>query len=194
MQRRTDDLLPTLSALNLILQFPASQNGVRLGKKDSNGATKYFFDPNEIHSDIRLSTGVQVWRGFFISVRPTFKQLMVNVYVEIRTYAFRWLSQTVRNVCSSAFMEPRNLAEVLLEVRAKHGSLPRLPSSVVGSIRVTTRHLGHKKKLFAIGTNTARDQQITVDGEKMSVEEFFKQSKSIWTIAVIRIDDMMSRT
>jgi len=158
LQGRTNDLLPTLSALNLILQYPASHNGVRLGKKDSNGATKYFFDPSEIHSDIRLSTGVQVWRGFFISVRPTFKQLMVNV-----------------NVCSSAFIEPRNLAEVLLEVKTKHGTMPRLPSSVVGSIRVKTRHLGHKKKLFAIGTNTARNQQITVDGERISVEEFFKR-------------------
>lgn len=72
--------------------------------------------------------------------------------------------------------------------------MPRLPFSVVGSIRVKTRHLGHTKKLFAIGTKTAQDQQITVDEERISVEKYFKQSKSIWSVPPVRIDEIMFRT
>lgn len=83
---------------------------------------------------------------------------------------------------------------MLLEVRTKHGAMPRLPSNVVGSIRVKTRHLGHTKKLFAIGTKTARDQQITVDGERLSVEKYFKQSKLILSVAAARINEIMLRT
>jgi len=69
-------------------------------------------------------------------------------------------------------MEPRNLAKVLLEVGT-------IPPGVLGSIKVRTKHLGHKKKLFEIGAKSARNEMIMVDGEKMSVEQYFKRSKSI---------------
>jgi eukaryotic translation initiation factor 2C len=79
-------------------------------------------------------------------------------------------------------MEPRNLAKVLLE-------LGPLPPSVLGSIKVRTRHLGHKKKLFKMGMKSARSEMIMVDGERMSVEHYFKRSKSIsratWSRRVI---------
>ncbi len=76
-------------------------------------------------------------------------------------------------------MEPRNLADVLMEVRRGYGAMPTLHSSIVGSIQVRTRHLGHKKRLHAIGTNTARNQHFTVDGVKTTVENYFKKSKSL---------------
>jgi eukaryotic translation initiation factor 2C len=69
-------------------------------------------------------------------------------------------------------MEPRNLAKVLLEAGP-------LPAGVLGSIKVRTRHLGHKKKLVKMGTRSARNEMIMVDGERMSVEQYFKRSKSI---------------
>ena len=79
------------------------------------------------------------------------------------------------NVCYSAFIEPRNLADVLLEIQ-RPNVMPRLDKSLVGSIKVRTQHLGHKKKLFSIGTNTARNQFLMVDGKKKSVEQYFKES------------------
>lgn len=66
--------------------------------------------------------------------------------------------------------------------------MPRLPASIVGSIRVRTKHLGHKKKLFDIGTNTARNQYFMADGKKTSVEDFFKQSMSNFAHPVIDLD------
>ena len=65
---------------------------------------------------------------------------------------------------------------MLLEVQGGRGVMPRLPPSIVGSIKVRTQHLGHKKKLFGIGTTTARNQFLTVDGKKKSVEQYFKES------------------
>ena len=59
-------------------------------------------------------------------------------------------------------MEPRNLAEVLLDVGT-------LPPDVLGSIKVRMKHLGHKKKLIKMGAKSARNEKIMVDGEKMSV-------------------------
>jgi hypothetical protein len=76
------------------------------------------------------------------------------------------------NVCYAAFMEPRNLAKVLLEVGT-------LPPDVLGSIKVRTKHLGHKKRLIKMGAKSARNEIIRVDGERMSVEQYFKRSKSI---------------
>lgn len=66
---RDYDPLPLISALNLVLQQHPAHNGVRVGK------SKYFFPP----SQAALGTGLEAWRGYYASVRPTYKQLMVNV-------------------------------------------------------------------------------------------------------------------
>jgi eukaryotic translation initiation factor 2C len=64
------DPLPLISAFNLVLQRMASSNGVRVGQ------TKYFYSSlGQFH----LGTGIQGWKGFFMSVRPGYKQLWVNV-------------------------------------------------------------------------------------------------------------------
>jgi eukaryotic translation initiation factor 2C len=65
------DTLPLVSALNLVLQQNASRNGVRVGKN------RYFFPSSA--QKISLGIRVEAWQGFFASVRPTYKQLMVNV-------------------------------------------------------------------------------------------------------------------
>ena len=68
---------PIMSALNLVLQHHASHTGVRVGKKESDGECKFFFDPGQNRR--MLAAGSEIWQGFFISVRPAFKQLMVNM-------------------------------------------------------------------------------------------------------------------
>lgn len=84
-------------------------------------------------------------------------------------------------------MEPGNLADLLMKVQTKPGAMPTLPASIVGSIQVRTRHLGHKKKLFAIGTNTARNQHFVVDGNKTTVENYFKKSQSIFRVLLLTV-------
>ncbi|KAF8632134.1 hypothetical protein AX15_002028 [Amanita polypyramis BW_CC] len=157
LQYRDYDLQPVTSALNLVLQFHASRSGVRVGRKENNGESKFFFDTGEFRR--QLAPGVRVWQGFFISVRPAFKQLMVNV-----------------NVCYTAFMEHGNLADVLLN------SGMHLSHDLVDSIKVKTKHLKHKKNLHMIGTTTARDtffQCAEFGNAKISVEQYFRRKYNI---------------
>lgn len=74
---KTYDPLPILSALNLVVQRASARNGVRAG----NG--RFFF--SEL-GKFRLGTGIEGWKGFFLSVRPGFKQLYVNVYAAFTVF------------------------------------------------------------------------------------------------------------
>ena len=68
---RDYDPLPLSSALNLVLQQHASRTGVRFGKN------RHFF-PNSLEKK-SLGPGLDAVQGFYISARPGFKQLLVNV-------------------------------------------------------------------------------------------------------------------
>ena len=68
--------LPLVSALNLVVVQHANRTGgVRVGKN------AYFFPPSDLVPALRVRElpGMYMKQGFSISVRPTFKQLMVNV-------------------------------------------------------------------------------------------------------------------
>ncbi|KAJ7911613.1 Piwi domain-containing protein, partial [Mycena leptocephala] len=127
--------LPIISALNLVLQQHPTRTGVRVSKN------KYFFPTSS--QPFRLSTCLVAFQGFYTSVRPTYKQLMVNV-----------------NNCMTAFVEPGNLADALLAFsRNSRGAMPTLPKAFAKSIKVTTRHLGFKmrKPIKAIASTSARN-------------------------------------
>ncbi|KAF9476154.1 QDE2 protein [Pholiota conissans] len=143
--------LPLISALNLALQQYASRVGTRVGKN------RFFFPASS--QKFSLGPGLEAIQGFYMSVRPTYKELMVNV-----------------NVCMTAFIVPGNLAERLLEFsRNSRGSMPTLPKNMVKSIRVKTLHLGYNKKLNAIGNKNARNTVFECEefGGKISVESYF---------------------
>lgn len=69
---RDFDPLPLISALNIVLQQHATRTGVRVGKN------RFFFSSAE---KIVLGPGVVAVQGFYASVRPSYQQLLVNVYV-----------------------------------------------------------------------------------------------------------------
>ena len=72
-QFRGYDPLPLISALNLVLQqYPTLNNGVRVGQN------RFFFPELGMS---RLTPGIQAVKGFYVSVRPVYQQLMVKVYV-----------------------------------------------------------------------------------------------------------------
>ena len=150
------DTQPHLSALNLILQKYAQRNGVRVSRN------KYFFpSSSERH---RLSLGVEALRGFFISVRPVYKQLVVNV-----------------NVCMTAFYVPGNLAQRMDEFLQQTGGA--MPDSFVDKLKVSTRHLGYTRTYVVYGIMTgmtARSERFNCQEFRgmISVEQFFKRSMS----------------
>ncbi|KAI1784815.1 Piwi-domain-containing protein [Ganoderma leucocontextum] len=151
------DTLPLVSGLNLILQKHAQKNGVRVSK------TKYFFPSSSQHH--HLSLGVEAFRGFFMSVRPMYKQLMVNI-----------------NVCMTAFYVPGPLEQRMDQFL--HETRGAMPQSFADKLKVSTRHLGFTRKhtIHRIMTGkTARTERFNCEEFKgmISVEDFFKRKYRI---------------
>ena len=126
-----------------------------------------FFHPSPMAPPVSLGGGLEAWRGFYTSVRPSWKQLMVNV-----------------NVCTTAFYTPGNLAEKMVEFMAAAPS-GRLASFVRG-VRVKTTHLGYRKTAKTVAKVNARQHRFEAEGMGLvTVEEYFLKSKShtsmIWT-------------
>jgi eukaryotic translation initiation factor 2C len=143
-----------ISALNLVLQrHPTRAGAIRVGKNR-------FFFPSKADTH-PLGLGVEAWKGFYTSVRPSFSQLLVNV-----------------NVCMTAFYTPGNLAEAMIQFnRQSKGGMPR---DFKSGLKVTTTHLGYKKRkpLRAITSKSARDTTFDCEelGGKVSVEHYFLKS------------------
>ncbi|KAJ7747645.1 argonaute-like protein [Mycena maculata] len=156
---RDYNTLPMISALNLVLQQHPTRTGVRVGKN------RYFFPTSS--EPFRLSPGIIAFQGFYTSVRPTYKQLMVNV-----------------NNCMTAFIEPGNLAEALQAFgRNSYAAMPTLPKAFAKSIKVTTQHLGFKmrKPIKNIASTSARNTFFDCEefGGKISVENYFNKKYGI---------------
>ncbi|KAN0105642.1 Piwi domain containing protein [Russula decolorans] len=127
-QYRNYDILPVISALNLILS--AHPNRTQAGGGVMVGRNRFFFP--SASPPFPLGGGLEAWRGFYSSVRPSFKQLMVNV-----------------NVCTTAFYSEGNLAEAMIVFeQASFGArmsafVQRLrPNSMPSNINSKLKNLG----------------------------------------------------
>ena len=85
----------------------------------------------------------------------------------------------------TAFVQPGRLEDLLDKFgNMSQGAVPRLPPSLVNSIRVTTTYLGYKKrkKLKAVGSRSAAQTFFNCQelGGKVSVADFFKRSTYIF--------------
>jgi eukaryotic translation initiation factor 2C len=107
-----------------------------------------------------LGGGLEAWKGFYSSVRPAFKQLMVNV-----------------NVCTTAFYTPGNLAEAMVTFR--NASFGAKMNVFVKGLRVEATHLGYRKSIKGMSKHTARTYSFDCSelGGKVTVEEYFRRSK-----------------
>ncbi|QRV95662.1 protein argonaute 5 [Ceratobasidium sp. AG-Ba] len=151
------DPQPMLSAFNILLAKYPSQHGVMVGRN------KWFFPTPGQATD--LGGGLEAYRGFYSSVRPSFQQLMVNV-----------------NVATTAFYRAGNLAELFLKFGPAGGS--RL-TTFVYNLRIEMTHTGRKMRKAIKGVklkDTARNYLFLCDefgGQKMSVEDYFKRKYKI---------------
>ncbi|EIW78043.1 Piwi-domain-containing protein [Coniophora puteana RWD-64-598 SS2] len=161
---RDYDPLPLISALNLILQYKAAHSGFRVGagQDKASTASKYFFPTLD---RFPLGPGVEAWKGFFVSVRPVYKEMMINV-----------------NACMSAFYKPGKLSDAIMEFRRE--SRGGIPARFTQRLSVTTTHLGYKqrKPVRRILSATARTYKFQCDeygGGQISVEDYFKRKYKI---------------
>lgn len=155
---RNFDILPTISALNLVLSAHPSRTqagaGVMVGKN------RYFFP--SASPPYSLGAGLEAWRGFYSSVRPSFNQLMVNV-----------------NVCATAFYSEGNLAEAMNAF--EQASFGARMSAFVQRIRVKTDHLGYQKTVKRLAKFNAKQHKFEAQELGMvTVEEYFRRSRLLF--------------
>ena len=159
---RDFDAVPIISALNIILAHHPSRHGINVGRN------RFFFpDPS---SSKLLGSGLEALKGYYSSVRPTFRQLMVNV-----------------NSCTTAFYKAGNLADAMIEFLQGGGG--RLAPFVKG-VRVSTSHLGFRKKktIKRIGDKSARQQTFICEefgNATISVEQYFQRSELLRSVRLI---------
>ncbi|KAF8960908.1 argonaute-like protein [Flammula alnicola] len=156
-QYRDYDIMPVISALNVILAaFPnrSGGGGVMVGRN------RFFF--RNAMDPVNLGGGLEAWKGFYSSVRPAHKQLMVNV-----------------NVCTTAFYQAKNLAAAIIEF--SDSTFGARPAAFVRGVRVKTLHLGYKKSVKTLSNKTARQYRFHVAefNREVTVEEYFKQKYNI---------------
>ncbi|KAH8109367.1 Piwi-domain-containing protein [Phellopilus nigrolimitatus] len=149
--------LPIISAFNLITSAHASQTGVQIGKN------QYYFPPSASSGGaFPLSVGLEVWKGFSTSVRPVYKNLMINV-----------------NACTSVFYTPyARFSDAMFKY-------PKLSygEKFYRHARVTMKHLAYRKKsrIKGFGSQTARKTFFQCDelGGEVSVEQYFRKKYNI---------------
>ena len=125
------------------------------------GRNKFFHSSAADHS-ISLGGGLEAWRGFYFSVRPAHKQLMVNV-----------------NVCATAFYMPGNLAARLQEFMDY--SFAARPTAFVKRLRVVVTHLGYRKTIKRAANVSARQHRFTAEGlGEVTVEQYFAKRRFFW--------------
>jgi eukaryotic translation initiation factor 2C len=155
LESRNHDAQPLVSALNLVLQTHAARTGVRVGQN------RYFFPSRDSRERFELAPGVEAWKGFFMSARPVYKELMVNI-----------------GVCMTAFYKPGNLSDAIMEFdRNSNGAMLQ---RFAQKLKVTTSHLGYKqkksvKKIMSTNPGNTFFNCEEYNG-KISVEEYFKKS------------------
>ncbi|KAJ7704396.1 argonaute-like protein [Mycena rosella] len=156
-QYRNYDIQPLLSAMNIILAAHPNRpgGGVMVGRNR-------FFFPSASERPVSLGGGLEAWRGFYSSVRPAHKQLMVNV-----------------NVCTTAFYTPGNLARAMEDFR--NSSFGARPNAFVKGVRIKTRHLGYKKTVKSVFNKSARQHKFDCAefGGLITVEQYFLKKYQI---------------
>ncbi|KAG1737463.1 ribonuclease H-like domain-containing protein [Suillus paluster] len=153
-QYRNYNTLPVISALNLILAAHPLRSGIKVGQD------RYFFRSAATPSN--LGGGLEAWKGFYSSVRPAHRQLMVNV-----------------NVCTTAFYTPGNLAVQMMAFN--NSSFGARMEVFCRGVRVKATHLGYRKTVKSLARQNARQYAFPCDelGGRVTVEQYFLRKYQI---------------
>ena len=123
------------------------------------GQNKYF-SLTESGDPRPLVLGIEARRGYFMSVCPMYKQLMVNV-----------------NICRAAFYMPGNMADAIIEFDRRGG----IPPYFIHGLSVETTHLRGPRKYTVCCLEASAQEQTFLyakSGKVITVEHYFEESKS----------------
>ncbi|KAF8464442.1 Piwi domain-containing protein [Kalaharituber pfeilii] len=121
---------------------------------------KYFIATSR--SEQTFGPGVEALRGYFSSVRPTVNGLTCNI-----------------NLCTSAFMKPGSLLDVMNEIIIKAGDRHfEVLERTLTKIKVTYDYTGTPtmRTIYKVETKTAGEAKFTKNGEDITVQDYFLQA------------------
>ncbi|KAJ3552291.1 hypothetical protein NP233_g12914 [Leucocoprinus birnbaumii] len=154
----------TLQALNIAIRDDVMQ------QYPTN--SKSFFTPDERRD---IGGGVELWRGYFQSVRPAANRLLINVDV---TTAMMYKSGNLLDVCLSFFDErnPRALAPRSGFTARKITRLAKFLSN----LSVRTPHINKTRVIKGLSRAGARDLSfVDSNGRTITVERYFREQANI---------------
>ncbi|PPQ70160.1 hypothetical protein CVT24_003887 [Panaeolus cyanescens] len=151
LRYRNVDVSSKLAALQIILAAHANRpesGGVLVGRN------RFFF--KTAMEPFSLGGGLEAWKGFYSSVRPAHKQLMINV-----------------NVCMTAFYKEGKLSDAIMAFR--NSSFGARTSNFVRGLRVKTFPLLYKKTIKTAANVNARQHKFFCDElrKEVTVEEYY---------------------
>lgn len=128
--------------------------------------SKSFFVPSEKKD---IGGGVELWRGYFQSVRPASGRMLINVDI---TTAMMYKPGPLLDVCLGFFeaRDPRLLAP-------KHGFTPKRIRALAGfllNLSVKTIHNNRNRTIKGVSRAGSRDLTFDFDGRTMDVATYFQ--------------------
>lgn len=128
--------------------------------------SKSFFVPSQRRD---IGGGVELWRGYFQSVRPAANRLLVNVDV---TTAMMYKSGPLLDVCLSFFdaRDPRALMP-------RHGLTPRklrALSNFLLNLPVRATHNNRSRTIKGVSAAGARDLTFDFNGQQTSITAYYQ--------------------
>lgn len=130
-----------------------------------SGKKAYYFGPDKGEERRFPNTDIaEVLHGFFASLRPVSKRLMVNI-----------------NACASTFFVPQaRLSDSMLEYARKSDGMQYF-TGLYDKIKVTTTYLGYRKQSKVKGFGPASASKATFyvkeTNSQVTVEEYFRKSE-----------------
>ncbi len=154
-----------ITSLEVILRHPMTKNSIVVGRS---------IYPGTGEGAVPISGAIDVWKGFFLSLRPALGRLLLNVDTSATAFvAGGDLVPLVRDFLSLGPNDPFNS----IDGRAR-GAV----ESFLRATRVEVTHRGESKRKYkVIGLGASADQLsfATEDGSKKTVAQYFQEKYNI---------------
>lgn len=154
-----------ITSLEVILRHPMTKNNIVVGRS---------IYPGTGAGAVPISGAVDVWKGFFLSLRPSFGRLLLNVDTSATAFiAGGDVIPLVRDFLGLQQNEPLNI-----DGRAR-GAV----ESFLRSARVEVTHRGESKRKYKVlGLSPVSARELTFsreDGSKQSVADYFQEKYNV---------------
>lgn len=147
-----------ITALEVIMRHPMVQNNVVVGRS--------IFDGNNV---VPISGCVDIWKGFFLSLRPSLGRLLLNLDTSVSSFIAEGpVIPMLKELFGIPKTDPFQTLPAKIKISAEHW---------IRTTRVEVTHRGECKRKFKVigfGPSPADQTFENEAGEKQSVVQYFK--------------------